>query len=166
MAAADAGYLLGLMALIGGVVGAPLSAELSDRWVRKSLPGGRLRGYGLMFPLMLVGVLLAGLGPTPAVIAAGYLAINVALAAVSSLSYAAIQDIATPLLRGRALSLLQFAALLVGYGVGPSLVAFITDTVLGDHLAIGRALVLLGVPMTLAGMMLGRKGAHAFAARS
>lgn len=160
MAAADAGYLLGLMAVIGGVIGAPVSAELSDRWIRKGAPGGRLRGYALMFPLMLGGVLLAGAASSPVFVAAGYLAVNFALAAVSALSYAAIQDVTPSPLRGQALAMLQFAALLVGYGVGPSLVAFVTEIVLADHNRIGAALIMLGVPMALLGIILGCQGAR------
>lgn len=162
---ADAGYLLGLTALIGGVIGAPASAELSDRWVRRGAAGGRLRGYALIFPLMLAGVLLVGAAPSPALVGAGFLAVNLALAAINVLGYAAVQDITPPDLRGRALAMLQFAGLLVGYGLGPSLVAFMTETVLGDPRRIGDALMLLGVPMALLGMILGWQGARALAAR-
>jgi MFS family permease len=135
--------------MLGGVIGAPLAAELSDRWMRERAPGGRLRGHAAFFTVMIVGIVLMATGTSTYQVAAGYIVVATVLAAINALTYAAVQDISPSLLRGRMLALVQFATLALGYGSGPSLVAFATDYVLRDPEAIGWSVLLVGAPLCL-----------------
>jgi MFS family permease len=145
----DIGYLLGVTSVIGGVIGAPLAAELSDRWMRARAFGGRLRAHATLFTAMLAGIVVMATGTSSYQVAAGYIVVATVLAAINALSYAAVQDISPSPLRGRMLALVQFATLAFGYGSGPSLVAFVTDYVFKDPQAIGWSLLIVGVPLCL-----------------
>lgn len=150
----DAGYLLGLMSLVGGVLGAPLAAELSDRWIRNKKFGGRLRGHPMFFSLLLVGLLLLSLGSGVATATSGFLLIATGLGAINSVSYAAIQDLSEEQFRGRMLAFFQFITLAVGYGAGPSIVAATTQFLFADPAAIDRAILVSGAPLCVVGLAL------------
>ncbi len=98
---------------------------------------------------MLSGIVVMTAGMSSYQVAAGYMIVATVLAAINALTYAAVQDISPPSLRGRMLALVQFATLAFGYGSGPSLVAFATDYVFQDPEAIGWSVLLVGAPLCL-----------------
>jgi MFS family permease len=148
----DAGLLLGVMSILGGLLGAPLAAELSDRWVARKAVGGRMRGHAIFFSSLLLGTVVLAMGPNVYVAASGLLLVALALGAINSLSYASIQDLAPAMMRGKLLAALQFITLACGYGVGPSLVAFFSDHVFKGQGALGIAFLCVGVPLCLVGI--------------
>jgi MFS family permease len=154
MTPADAGILLGSMSMIGGLLGAPIAAELSDRFLRNKSRWGRLQAHPWLFLILAGGASLIAFSTSLYVAAAGFLLVATMLAAINAVSYAAIQDVSPPAIRGRMISLLQFATLSVGYGLGPSLVAMTSSMFEGSTRALGYGLVCSAVPLGLAGIAL------------
>ena len=152
--ASVAGYLLGAMSIIGGLIGPPLAAELSDRWLADGKRRGRMHGHATLFATMALGVLVLVAAPNPVVGAIGLLLVTLSLGALNAVSYAAIPDLAPDAMIGRMLASLQFVSLAAGYGSGPSLVAAFTDHVYRDKAMIGAALLSASLPLCAAGALL------------
>jgi MFS family permease len=154
MAPADAGYILGTVAIVGGLFGPPVAAELSDRWLRASRPRGRMHGHVVFFTTMALGVVVLVASPYPVIGASGLLLVTLSLGALNAVSYAAIPDLTPTGMTGRMLASLQFLSLAAGYGSGPSLVAAFTDHVYGDPAMLGEALLSVGLPLCAVGALL------------
>jgi MFS family permease len=153
-APADAGYLLGAMSILGGLIGPPLFAELSDRWLRGGRPRGRMHGHATLFAIMMAGVSILVVAPSPIIGAAGLLLVTMSLGALNAVSYAAIPDLTPGAMTGRMLASLQFVSLAAGYGSGPSLVAAFTDHVYQDKAMVGAAMLSASLPLCLAGAVI------------
>lgn len=153
-APADAGYVLGAMSILGGLIGPPLAAELSDRWLRSDRARGRMHGHAALFMIMMVGVIVLVAAPEPLIGAAGLLLVTMTLGAINAVSYAAIPDLTPGSMTGRMLASLQFVSLAAGYGSGPSLVAAFTDHVYQDKAMLGAAMLSASVPLCLAGAVI------------
>ncbi len=150
-APSEAGVWLGTMSIIGGVVGAPAAAALSDRYLRTGARGLRLRTHPVCFALMAVGAALIALAPHALVAVAAFLLVATMLAAINAVGYVAIQEVCAPAFRGRILSVMQFATLAVGYGVGPSLTTLGSGLFGDDPGALGYGMLIGAAPLALAG---------------
>lgn len=155
---ADAGVILGTMSMIGGVVGAPVAAALSDRFLRDGRRGLRLRSHPLCFVLMALGAAIIAWAPVAQVAIAGFLLVATTLAAVNAVGYVAIQEVCGPAFRGRILSIMQFATLAVGYGAGPSLVAGASALFGEGPRSLGYGMLVGPAPLALVGALLARAG--------
>jgi len=153
-APAEAGYVLGAMSILGGLIGPPLFAELSDRWLRAGKARGRMHGHASLFAIMFVGVTIMVIAPDPMIGAAGLLLVTMSLGALNAVSYAAIPDLTPGAMTGRMLASLQFVSLAAGYGSGPSLVAAFTDHVYQDKAMIGAAMLTASLPLCFAGLVI------------
>ncbi len=154
MAPASAGYILGGMSIVGGLIGPPLAAELSDRWLAAGKARGRMHGHAILFGLMGLGVTILVLSPGVALGAIGLLCVTLSLGALNAVSYASVPDLTPATMTGRMLAGLQFLSLACGYGVGPSLVAAFTDHVYHDQAMLGAAILSASLPLCLAGVLL------------
>lgn len=154
IAPADAGYVLGAMSILGGLIGPPLAAELSDRWLRSGRARGRMHGHAALFMIMMVGGAILVGAPGAMIGAAGLLLVTTSLGALNAVSYAAIPDLTPGSMTGRMLASLQFVSLAAGYGSGPSLVAAFTDYVYQDKAMVGAAMLSASVPLCLAGAVI------------
>ena len=161
--APQAGVMIGVALIIGGVAGSLITATLSDRWIVAGKIGGRTRGNPAVFALSACGCALLAFGPTPILCAAGFGLVAYGLNAVNAISYAAAQDLAPPHMRARALGALHFTISIIGYSFGSSIIAVITDYLYGDKQMLAWAMVTGGVPLFLLGAFLSFFGRRAVA---
>ena len=146
---AKSGVVIGIVVAAAGGIGTLLSGFLSDHWTKRSVSAARLR-------VALVGVLLL---PAPAVlwplVGTPLLAYALLFLTVFSLSIAQsaapalIQAVVPNRMRGQAIACYLLLAGLMGIGLGPTLVAVLTDYVFKDHSALRYSLALTAAPAAL-----------------
>jgi MFS family permease len=150
----EAGATLGLLSLAGGVGAAVLGGLLSDWAARRDPRTGRLK----LAAAALVGqgfVLLPLLQPqfVPGVLAA--LFISVLLSGVMMAAcYSLLPDLVPPQGRGLIVAAFQFIFNLLGFGLGPTAVALVTNEVLDDEARVAEAMMLFGLPLLALGVLL------------
>ena len=143
--AGDAGYAFGLLVLTLGTTGTLVGGIWSDRLYGKGRLDANMRvglyaGLGILVfgstaPLMpSAGAALIVLAPT-----VFFLGFSVSLAP------AAASFVSPNELRGQAVALYLFATNLIGLGIGPTLVALMTDYVFGDPAALRYSLTLFAI---------------------
>jgi MFS family permease len=150
----SSGIVVGILVAAAGGIGTLLSGHLSDYWTRRSVPAARLR-------VALVGVLLL---PAPAVLwplahspQACYVLLFLTIFALSisqSAAPALIQAIVPNRMRGQAIASYLLLAGLMGIGLGPTLVALMTDYVFKDNGALHYSMALTAAPATLLALWL------------
>jgi MFS family permease len=138
----EAGYLVGIAAMAGGVVGSMLGGTLADRFRRRRLAGElTLSALAAALSVPLIAVVLASTS-TPVLVVAGVLA-PVAIYAF----FPPLQTVLTEIVPQRRLGLAYAINILflagIGQGVGPVVVGRISD-------ATGS--LLTGLAVTVAGM--------------
>lgn len=142
--ASETGLRLGGATLVLGLTGALIGGWLADRWRMQGMPDAALRINAIVV-LATVPVPLAVLvapGPMSALAAAGCFFFLSSLAV--PLAPTALQGVTPPHLRARVSALFLLIVNIVGIGLGPTAVAFATDTVFKDPTAVGRAIALVG----------------------
>jgi MFS family permease len=143
---AKSGVVIGIVVAAAGGIGTLLSGFLSDYWTNRAVSAARLR-------VAFVGVLLL---PAPAVlwplVGSPLLAYALLFLTVFSLSIAQsaapalIQAVVPNRMRGQAIACYLLLAGLMGIGLGPTLVALLTDFVFKDHSALRYSLALSAAP--------------------
>jgi len=147
--ASSAGYAFGLLVLIFGTCGTVSAGVLADRILRKGHADANMRvaiyaGIGILIfggsaPLMPNSTLaLVLIAPT-----VFFLAFSVGLAP------AAASFVSPNQLRGQAIALYLFATNLIGLGMGPTIVALITDFGFGDPAALRYSLAIFAVAIAV-----------------
>jgi MFS family permease len=146
---AKSGVVIGIVVAAAGGIGTLLSGFLSDYWTNRAVSAARLR-------VAFVGVLLL---PAPAVLwplvgspvlAYALLFLTVfALSIAQSAAPALIQAVVPNRMRGQAIACYLLLAGLMGIGLGPTLVALLTDFVFKDHSALRYSLALSAAPAAL-----------------
>jgi hypothetical protein len=140
-----------------------VSAFVSDHWFARGVPAARLR-------VTLVGWVIA----VPAVIAwplvsdarLSFLLLALSIGAIASAQAAApaaIQQVTPNRMRGQAVAVYLLIAGLLGIGLGPTLVAAVTDRVFHRDSALPYSLALVSGPMALMGMWLCWSGLKPYA---
>jgi MFS family permease len=150
----SSGIVVGILVAAAGGIGTLLSGHLSDYWTRRSVAAARLR-------VALVGVLLL---PAPAVLwplahspQACYVLLFLTIFALSisqSAAPALIQAIVPNRMRGQAIASYLLLAGLMGIGLGPTLVALMTDLVFKDNGALHYSMALTAAPAALLALWL------------
>ena len=142
----QAGLMIGLVTLAGGIVGALAGGGMSDRWIAHGTAGGRVRA---MLPCWIgtaIAVPCFAFAPTANLAAAGYLLFILS----NSFGYvsmsATFQDMVPPALRGRITSF-WYLVTYIGAGVGPLVTGLLTDRWFGSPAALPEALVLMSLPI-------------------
>jgi len=145
----ESGIIIGMVVAAAGAIGTLLSGFLSDYWSTRRVSAARLR-------VAFVGVLLL---PIPAVLwpLAGYpaLAYGLLFLTIFSLSIAQsaapalIQSVVPNRMRGQAIACYLLLAGLLGIGLGPTLVALLTDFVFKDNGALRYSLAISAAPAAL-----------------
>ncbi len=139
---ARVGFIYGLWTATFGVAGVVLGGVLGDFLRRRGYLDAKLR-VGL---IGVAGQVLAGLlflfAPTG--IMAGALIPSTFFASFGfGAAAAGVQEITPVPMRAQASALYLFFVSLIGLGLGPSFVAWLTDHVFHDDRAVGRAMVLV-----------------------
>jgi MFS family permease len=146
---ARSGIVIGIVVAAAGGIGTLLSGFLSDRWSNRSVSAARLR-------VAFVGVLLL---PAPAVfwplagspaLAYALLFLTVfSLSIAQSAAPAVIQSVVPNRMRGQVIATYLLLAGLMGIGLGPTLVAVLTDYVFKDNNALRYSLAICAAPAAL-----------------
>lgn len=153
MTPGSVGMWLGTIILVVGPAFGFFGGFLADRFVQTHPHDGRLRVALISFPISLIFV-------------AGYiiedmiavLVVYAGLAAFGNLlvgaSYSALHDLVPASLRGRVVAVLLFITSSVGYGLGTTLVALVTDLVFHDEARVQDSLLVILAPTVVLGMVL------------
>ena len=155
--------LVGLIMAIasggGGLLGYYIGGAAGDRWWQKGRRDAHLR-VGLIACLLVLPLgIFAGLSGN---LAATSIAIGLAIALIVSPAppgIAALQMVTPPELRGRVSALFMMIASLIGLGLGPVVVAMLTDYVFVSKNGVGKSLAATTAifgPLAIAAFAAGR----------
>lgn len=142
---ATLGVWIGTVTAIAGIVGSVGGGMITD-WV------GRRGGLSAQFRLLAISALAAGVaamfvsGPSAMLALAGLAIWTLSSAVAITAGFAALQSTVPNEHRGVGVSLVSFCNTLLGLGIGPSLIALLTENVLGRPEAVGVAMMLVVAP--------------------
>ena len=158
------GIVYGLVVMVFGTAGIVFGGRLADRWLARGVTDAALRvglwscagcGFGSLVYLTLPSAELATIALVPVVFALG-----LPFGAAPS----AIQELVPSPMRGQATAIYLFVVNLVGLGIGPTAVAFVTDYVFGDDAALRWSLLLVCGAACLIAAALLAAGRHPYRA--
>jgi len=151
---AQAGPTLGLVYVVGATLGLLLSGIGIDRSYGKGCTDAHMRWFAIWLvaatPLSVAGIMSG----SPNFFLFTVFALQVLIAGVQGIAAASLQIIAPSHLRGRLSAIFLFVTILLGIGMGPSVVAAFTDFVLRDDNKIGWSLILTSVTCFVGGAVL------------
>lgn len=138
----EAGWVMGVVMIVGGTAGLLAGGTLADKWYAS----GRMDAYSRV-------ILLTAALTMPFVLVLGFTAnVYVAIACLAvAIFFSAFQggvaggviQLMTPnQMRGQAVALFFLCSNLLGLGLGPTVVAMVTDFVFQNDAAIGKSLAL------------------------
>jgi len=143
------GVLLGVIVATAGGIGTLLSGFLSDFWAHRGVTAARLRVAVVGALLLPVPAVFGPLATTPE-LGFGLLFLTVfALSMAQSAAPALIQSIVPNRMRGQAVASYLLLAGLMGIGLGPTLVALMTDYVFKDNGALHYSIAVTAGPAAL-----------------
>lgn len=154
MPRAEIGFKLGVTIAVAGLTGTLISAFLSDYWANKGTSSARLRvtlvGWAFIVPMAA----LWPLGPTPntALFMLSLLVVGAGMAQAAA--PVIVQEITPNRMRGQAIAIYLLIGGLFGIGLGPTIVALVTDNVFGNDDALPYAMSLACSPVALFGFWL------------
>lgn len=148
----------GLVTLVGGPVGVLASGWLADRWYRNGRRDSLMRICLLVAVGFVPASVLVPLMPTPELALVLLVPATLGGAAITACGSAALMMVTPNEFRAQTAALYYFVINLLGLTLGPSAVAFATDYVFGDDLALRWSLAL--VSAAAGGVALGFLRAH------
>lgn len=147
----QSGPWIGWMYIVCSITGPLLSGWLSDRWMVRDGPQARYRVLRFA-SLVMVPATIWSLMPTPwlsfGVCAASVFAISMMQAAVPLV----LQEAVPSEMRGQIVALQYLVLGLVGFGLGPAAVAFVTDYAFKSEAMLPWSLATVGLPASLLGL--------------
>jgi MFS family permease len=147
--ASRSGIVLGILIAAAGVGGTLFSGFLSDYWTARGVRAARFRvaltGTLACAPFAVVWPLVAN--ATAAVALLGMAIFGLAIA--QSAAPASIQEVVPNRMRGQAVAVYLLIAGLLGIGLGPVLVALVTDRIFHDDAALHYALSATVLPAAM-----------------
>lgn len=152
MPASKSGVILGIIVAAAGAAGTLVSGFLSDWWLERNVPAARFRVALVGLSIFALPAVAWPLVPDP-VLAFGLLFLTVfGLGIAQSAAPAAIQGVVPNRMRGQAIALYLLLAGLLGIGLGPTVVALVTDYVFHDDKALPYSLALVAGPAVALGL--------------
>jgi len=163
MPVSRAGIMLGLIIAAAGLSGTLFSGFLSDRWLRMNVDAARFR-------VSLVGTVvcapMAVLWPLADNATAAFILLGVSVFGLSISQAAApacIQEVCPNNMRGQAISVYLLIAGLLGIGLGPTMVALVSDHVFHGGSKLHYAISVTVLPTALVAIWLCWSGLKPFA---
>lgn len=154
MATSEAAVIIGILIATCGTIGTLISGWLSDHWHQKQIPAARFRvtlvGQIILLPTVSIWTLM----PNPYLSCALLGLSLVGLAIAQTAAPAAIQEVTPNRMRGQLIAVYLLLGGLLGIGLGPTLVALITDYVFADELMLHWSIALSAAPASLLGLWL------------
>jgi len=145
---AEVGAWMGGIAMATGAVGTLFGGMATDWMGRTGRPDAKIR---LAFAALLVGLpaqfFAIALSAPMAVALFGLYTLASAVASTAAIT--ALQDVVPSTMRGTATSLIAFLNTLLGLGLGPTLVAVMTEQVYADPAAVGLSIFTVAFPISL-----------------
>lgn len=165
MAAATAGLYFGVILAVGGALGLLAGGAMADRLFRTGHKDGHLRTV-IFATLGAAPFLIAGpLMPSPA-LAFACIALAMLIATMhGGVAGAALQIVTPNRFRGQITAIYFFVANLVGFGLGPTVVALITDYGFGNDAALRYSLAIVAAAVLPISAMVVASGLRAFRQR-
>jgi MFS family permease len=153
MRPADVGWTMGALSIIGGVSGCLLSGYLSDKWVSHGTRSARFKIPLIWWPIAIVSIVGMAVSPSSLMSLLFLALLTFGSALGLSSAPAVIQDAVPNQLRGQAAALHFIFAGIIGLSFGPTAVAMVTDYVLRDSTLLGFSIVIVVVPIAIAGFV-------------
>jgi MFS family permease len=147
------GASLGTIAIVAGLIGTPAGGFISDRVTARW--GVRAR-FPLLVLVAVTGILgiPVGILSTPVAALASTCCWIFVSSALGTIAIATILDLLPQESRGFGISTIAFNNIIVGLGLGPTLVALVTDRVFHDPQAVGYAMSCIIAPSVLIAILL------------
>lgn len=159
---AGAGYTVGMMLLVGGLVAAPISGILGDRWRVKGQRGGRLPLTYFFWIGGFPSLVLFGFAGDVRWAAVGLL-INTLAVGVGYVSASAVlQEIVPGHLRGRATAVLFLITGIFANGLGPVIAGLLNDHMFKSDAALPYSILVIAGPAILLGFIVSTTGIAAY----
>lgn len=159
MAPATAGFYYGIILAVSGAAGLILGGVLADHWFSK----GKKDGHVLTILVAIVGsapfLIIGPQMPTPVLAFTCIFVGQLISAMYAGVAGASLQIITPNRYRGQVIALYFFTANMIGFGIGPTAVAMITDFGFADDGALRHSLSLVAtfvLPVAIACIMLSR----------
>lgn len=142
LATGQSSITIGLLVLVFGTAGVLAGGFLSDRLLARGVISARMIVLAAAALCALPFASLFALAPSPVSGFVGFAGSMFFLAMLTICGPTGVQELNPPELRGVGAALFQFIVTLVGLGVGPTLVAVVSDGMKGDGTHLARALAL------------------------
>jgi MFS family permease len=159
MAPATAGFYYGIILAVSGAAGLILGGVLADYWFSK----GKKDGHVLTILVAIVGsapfLIFGPQMPTPLLAFVCIFIGQLISAMYAGVAGASLQIITPNRYRGQVIALYFFTANMIGFGIGPTAVAMITDFGFADDGALQHSLSLVAtiiLPIAIACILLSR----------
>lgn len=149
----EVGARLGAIAILAGLIGTPAGGLISDRVTARW-------GMRARFPLLVIVAVGGTLGAPVGLLGTAAGALTSACcwiflsSALGTIAIATILDLLPQDSRGFGTSTIAFNNIIVGLGLGPTLVALVTDKVFHDSQAVGYAMSCIIAPSVLMAILL------------
>jgi MFS family permease len=162
MSTPAAGTTYGTLMIVVGVLSALVGGWTGDRLSIGRRRGGRFQAVAFTFVALVPGVVILGTADTPLMAVIGLILELLAVCMAASIMYAVLQDIVPNQYRGQAIALLSMSATLIGATCGPTAVALVTDHIFADPGRVGSSLLVVCVPLAVAGLLITLGGLRAY----
>ncbi len=153
--AQDIGYVYGLMVGVLGALGVFAGARLAEEFLKRGYTDAYLRAAMVAQLLVILPGTLAPLMPSAWLVFLFLVPVTFLKSFPVAVGLAAIQQITPNRMRARVVAMYLLIANILGVGLGPTVVALITDFVFRDEMAVGYSLatVALLIPPLCAALL-------------
>lgn len=149
MPPAQVGVVIGSVVMVAGVAAALTGGVLSDVFARRFPEDGRFRMVIMLLVLTIAAFLTLSLSKVYMLSLVAYGLASFSTFAITSSAMAAIQDVAPNEYRGQLVALNVVCANLIGMGLAPTAVAFITDYGFRNDVMLQYSLGVVVIPAAL-----------------
>jgi MFS family permease len=156
------GVAFGLALAVGGLTGPIISGAIADWFFRRGVFDIQFRLTAVYMAAAVPITVAMFMASSPRLFLVGVGGIYFISAAASPLCSAALQIVSPAELRGRTSAVYGFVSTLLGLGIGPVLVAAITEHVLHDHSAVGTSIAIVVAGSAFCSMLLMLLGRRAY----
>ncbi|WP_426701081.1 MFS transporter [Rhodanobacter sp. Col0626] len=146
------GGLFGGAQIVGAAIGVFGGGFIADRWVARVGSRGRFVVAFAAATLAMPGA-FAGVTGSADMVIAGYTWWTLMSSAAAAVGLTALQDVVPNHMRGIAIALASFGNIMLGFGGGTTLTAWVNDHVFHHPLAIGSSMTLVSLPACLLAMV-------------